>query len=547
MTEAQGAARDAAPGFEVRLGTLLWVALGALFLVMRVAGVVSIPLGGIELDSVSGAWQAAIGESDSRYVPTLFQGLTGLLFQAVDSELWPRVLAVAASCTIPFALYRLRHPLTEPGALIALALLALDAPGILIDSTANVSAFDVPIALWLLVLLRERPVLPPVAAACVAFLVATSGPIPMILAGAALVMGLSSQAYPAPRTVAAVSAGVLAAVLVTSLRFGLGWDGIVVAPFEVLAAGYEREWSTDPARSLLAIYLVPLLLVAVASAAWLAADVHRHALDRRWRLMLLVWLGASFAWLLSSFGEPNPLPLAAVGVPAALIVGPALARGATVVLAADWTWSRYLVPAAIGALLIWLAFAMDWARGGATGPAHEQVAAWGMFLVALGCVALMVSNRASAPCAVLVIAPFLVFPHVAGVSGVAFGGPNEPMPSPISPVQAREIRDIAVTARGDGDGEIVVHSRFGPELAWPFRDSGDITIATQPTLDAVVLVWPTDAPRPEGYAIVEGQWALLRERTGPEGDWLDYLRWYFNRNTLGVGSLPVAVYLRASE
>lgn len=547
MTEARGTAIDEAAGFEVRLGTLLWVGIGGLFIIMRVAGLVSIPLGGIELDSVSGAWQASIGEGDDRYIPTLFQGLTALLFQAVGSEFWPRVLAVAASCAIPVALYRLRGPLTEPGALIALTLLALDAPGILIDSTANVSAFDVPLALGMLVLLHERPRIPPAVVAGLAFLVAGSGPIPLLLGAAVLLIELANQEHPAHRTIAALAAGALAAVLLTSLRFGLGWDGVVIAPFEVLAAGYNREWSTDPARSLLAIYLVPSLLVTVASAAWLTGAAYRDTADRRFRVTLLVWLGAAFGWLLSSFGEPNPLPLAAFSVPAALVAGPALARGFSVVLAADWTWARYLVPAATGALFIWLAFAMDWARGGATGPAHEQVAAWGMFLVALGCVALLVSNRASAPCAVVVIAPFLLFPHVAGVTGVAFGGPNEPMPSPISPVQAREIREIAVTARGEGDGEIVVHPRFEPELAWPFRDSGDIIIATQPTLEAVVLVWPTDVPRPEGYAIVEGQWALLRERTGPDGDWLDYLRWYFNRNTLGVGSLPVAVYLRSSE
>lgn len=547
MTEARGAAGGDAAGYEIRLGTLLWFGLGGLFLLLRVAGVVSIPLGGLELDSVSGAWQASIGVEDERYLPTLFQGFTALLFQVVDTELWPRVLAFAASAAIPFAVYRLRASLGEAGALFALALLTFDAPGILVDSTANVSAFDVPLTLGLLVALQERHRVTLSAWAAIGFLVAVSGPLPMLLALAALGVAFANQHYPPVRTAGALAVGALAAVVLTSLRFGMGWDGLVIAPFQVLAAGYEHQWSTEPVRALLVIYLAPLLLVTIPAAIWFGIQASRDEARRSFKLTLLAWLGVSFAWLLLSFGEPNPLPLAAFSVPAALVAGPAIARGLAVILDADWTWARYLVPAAIGALLIWLAFAMDWARVGSTGELHEQVAAWGMLLVAVGCAALIVSTREAAPTAVLIAVPFLLYPHIAGVSGVAFGGPNEPLPSPISPVQAREIRDIAIAAQGETSGAIVVHPRYEREIAWPFRDSGELIIASQPTLDAVALVWPTDAAIPEGFAVVEGQWALLRERTGPDGDWLDYLRWYFNRNTLGVGSLPVSVYIRATE
>ena len=54
-------------GYEVSLGTLLWILAGALFIGVRLAGLLSIPVGGVELDSLSGAWQAHAGNGDSRF------------------------------------------------------------------------------------------------------------------------------------------------------------------------------------------------------------------------------------------------------------------------------------------------------------------------------------------------------------------------------------------------------------------------------------------------------------------------------------------------
>ena len=145
---------------EVSVGTLLWLGLGALFVFTRLAGMMSIPVGGAELDALSGAWQAHDGHSDSRYIPTLFQGVTALSFSFTTSETPARVLALLASLSLPVALYRLRLTFGEVAMLGALLVLALDPAAILFGSTASASGFDIAVALWLLVLANEARVSP---------------------------------------------------------------------------------------------------------------------------------------------------------------------------------------------------------------------------------------------------------------------------------------------------------------------------------------------------------------------------------------------------
>ncbi|HNO65385.1 MAG TPA: hypothetical protein PKK39_03495, partial [Tepidiformaceae bacterium] len=58
---------------EVSLGALLWIGIGAVFVLVRLAGVLSMPVGGAELDALSGAWQAHEGHTGVRFIPTLFQ------------------------------------------------------------------------------------------------------------------------------------------------------------------------------------------------------------------------------------------------------------------------------------------------------------------------------------------------------------------------------------------------------------------------------------------------------------------------------------------
>ena len=39
--------------------------------------------------------------------------------------------------------------------------------------------------------------------------------------------------------------------------------------------------------------------------------------------------------------------------------------------------------------------------------------------------------------------------------------------------------------------EILVHADFEDEMTWPFRDSGEILLASQVPPDASVVIWPT--------------------------------------------------------
>jgi hypothetical protein len=113
-------------------------------------------------------------------------------------------------------------------------------------------------------------------------------------------------------------------------------------------------------------------------------------------------------------------------------------------------------------------------------------------------------------------------------------------------VQGREIREIALTARAQQGGLIVIHSDFEAESTWPMRDSGTVVFASRVPPDATVVVWPVTLPAPEGFAVIEGQWSFEEARYGPDGDFLDYLRWLSNRNILKNGFEPLAVYLRTT-
>ena len=127
MSEARPAAR---PLVELRVEPLAWVALGLLFVAMRFAVTWQAPVGAEELPALSGAWQAAHGTPDARFIPTLFQAIAAWLFLFSDSEGVPRLLAFIATATLPVALYLLRPAFGAWVPLVALALLAFDGPGI---------------------------------------------------------------------------------------------------------------------------------------------------------------------------------------------------------------------------------------------------------------------------------------------------------------------------------------------------------------------------------------------------------------------------------
>lgn len=535
-------ARRSAPALTV--GGLAWCALGGLFIALRLGAALGTPVGGAELDGLAGAWQAHAGSTDTRFIPTLFQALTALSFEWTTSELPARLLVVVVTGTVPIAVYRLRPLLGEAGALFSLALLTFDAPGVLLGATATASGFDIPVTAWLAVLLHDRRA-PVWAWFPAAFLLTTAGPTWLPLALAVGAARLFHQEYPAKKTLAFGAAGVVAGVLAASFRFGMGWDGFRVPPFDALAAGFDGRWSTESTGYLAALYLAPLLAAGLAAGLH---DVYRAVQGDRpdaARAEVLAWAALATAWLLTSAGDHSPVPLAGVSLPVALLLGPSLARLANAAWSADWTYARFLVPGALVSLLIAVAFTLQWARDGRAGDSGEKLVVGGLVVVAAGAAALVAFDRRSRPALAAPAAVIGILPLVSGLSGVAFSLPNEPLPSPVSPFQAREIRDIALRVRDEEGGLIVIHPQLERDLTWAFRDSGELVVASGSVPDASVVIRPAGLAAPEGYSVLDGEWAVLRERQGPDTDFLDYLRWLANRNTLPTGRVPVTVYLKA--
>ena len=529
---------------DVSVHAIAWVLVAVLFGGVRLAGVLSIPVSGAEIDGLAGAWQAHAGNTDSRFAATFFQAVMTLFFEWSTSEVPHRTLALLASATIPLGVYRLRPVLGEGGALATLLLLAFDAPGVVFGTTATPSGFDLALAVWLLVLLFERNA-PLWAWGTAGFLAATSGPVWLPLAAGIGAVRLIRQEYPSRPVAGAAVGGALIGVMAASLRFGLGWDGLRVPPLDLFAAGFDEGWSTEPTGYLAVIYLAPAILGALGVLAWEAYAAAGGARFTPTRIETLAWAGVAGAWVVAAAGEHTAVPLAGLSLPLAFVLGPAVARGVSALWDADWAQARYAVPAILGGLAIAAMFLLQWARSGRAGDGGEQLAVGGMMVVVAACTVWLAMDRGSRPALLLPAAVVLLLPAAAGLSGVAFGSPNEPLLSPVSPLQAREIRDVAIKARAEQGGVIVVHPRFEELVTWPFRDSGELVIASGDVPGAVAIIWPDDLPAPQGYSTLDGRWTVLEERRGPDAGVLDYLRWLANRNTLPVGRVPVIVYLKA--
>ena len=251
---------------EISVGALLWLGLGAVFVFVRLAGMMSIPVGGAELDALSGAWRAHDGHTDSRYIPTLFQGLTALSFSFTTSETPARVLALLASLSVPVALYRLRRSFGEVAMLGALVVLALDPAAVLFGSTATASGFDIAVAVWLLVLANEERVAPWVYGLA-GFAAATAGGIVLPLVVGVAALRLVRQEYPERAAFGWAAGGAVVGAAVASFGFGFGWDGPVLSPVAAFGAGFDRPWSTEHTRYLALIYSSPVVLGALAAVA----------------------------------------------------------------------------------------------------------------------------------------------------------------------------------------------------------------------------------------------------------------------------------------
>lgn len=532
----------------VSVAAIAWVLVVVLFILLRVGVVWRAPVGGAELAHLSGAWQARTGIEDSRYVPTLYQAVTALTLGWTESEMPARSLALAGALSIPLALFLLRRALGQGGALLTLLMLAFDPAGIVLGVTATAAAWDAAIAIWLVVaLVASRP--PPWGWILLAFLVATAGPIPLTVVLAATVVAVMRGSRPTREALLWGAGGALLGVFLTSLQFGVGTDGLRIAPFLLLGAGFEELWSTLSLAALAALYGMPLLVGGAAAGVWLITHVRAQGRPfTHAEALVLGTAGVALLWFLLSLQTTSPFPLAAATLASSLLLGPALARAVSFLLTADWRRQEFLLPLAFGLAAIGAFILSDWAHEGRLGGADERVlVAIPVFLALIAAtflaLALLSSSREDLP---LPFLPALVAGGVlllAGASGTALSAAGEPLPGPVSPSTARAIRDVALDA-GASRGPVVIHERYRDQLTWPFRASSPLTLASHVPADAGVVIWPADAPPPEGFIAVEGRWVLERSIHGPDG-FLEVVHWFAQRNSLDQELELVAIYLRS--
>ena len=522
----------------VSVAAIAWTAAAAVFVLPRAAAAWNAPVGGLELDHLSGAWLASIGVADGRYAPTLFQALSALTLNWTDSETPARVLALAGALAVPFALYRLRGALGEAGAPFALLLLALDPFGVLREGTASAVAWDAAVALWLFAaLVGERPT-PPWAKSVLAFLVATAGPLPLPFLAAGALFHARRAGW---RALAPVAAGAAVGLLATSLRFGLGADGVRVPSFSLFAQSFGAAGAANGAE-LAALYGLPLLVGGTAAALWLGIRLRREARHPAPAEAITAGaFGVAVLWFLLALGSASPLPLAAAALAASLLLGPALARLAAILRAARWREARTLLPLALGLAAVGCFQLAAWGRAGRPGGVDEQALAGASLALALALVAMLAARRRARP---LALVPALVAGGVlllAGAGGAALNASREPLTGAVRPAFVRE---AALDAAGGG--LVVVHPRYREALTWPFRDSRVLLIASRVPPNAAAVVWPTDEPAPDGLVALEGRW-IVEHAVHPPDDFLGWLHWLGDRGGARPGDELAAIYARPPE
>ncbi len=534
----------------VTVEALAWAAAVAAYVGMRLIALFSVPVGGLELWSLSGAWQAQAGLDDGRYVPTAAQAVTSALLAVRDDEVLPRLAAFGASLAVPVLLFFLRDRLGRAPALLTLLLLAFDPIQVATGATATAAAFDLPIALGLVLLCRflhRRPLL--LAPAGLA--VAVSGPLPFLVSAALLGLALARGARVTYRGAGAAALGAAAGILLASLGFGAGWQGVTVPPFDLVAAGPTAPWSTESTRRLFLLYAWAPTLVAAAGLAWAAARALLGRPARPGRALdgsLAAWFLLAVGWTVAVGGSRDPLPLAALGAAAALLAGRKLADVVDCLPSVDWRRAGWPLAGASLALVTLAGPLLDWARLGRIGPVTEVAAAVALGSVVVGAVGLLLLAPSTRPAALL---PFLVagaLPWLAGGFAVATGSPNEPLPSPVTTLRASELRDIATGPARDPGGLVVVHPSLADALTWPLRGTRGVVAASRVPPNASIVIWPAAEASPGGeFRVFEGRWAVLQERRGPEPGVLPYLRWLGHRNILPVSDVLAAVYAREAQ
>lgn len=542
--EGRAAAGVEGRGLTVSVSAVAWVGVVAAFVLMRLGPVWQAPVGGAELAHLSGAWQARDGIGDEQFVPTLFQALSALILHWSTSEVPLRVFAFAATASIPGALYLLRPQLGNGGALLALLALVFDGPGIALGVSASAMGFDLAVAAWLLVALA-RGNLPAPAWAGVAFVVATSGPVtlPLVVAGGALAAARPGLLRRDVR-LAWAGTGALMGVAATTLRFGLGVDGLRIAPFDLFAAGFEEEWSTVTAMEAVALYTWPLVAAGGVAAALAAARTIRSRAAAPFEMLLLLWTGVAALWPLVSPGAHNFAPAAALSLPLALHLGPAAVRAIERVAGMtrlDWRLAGALLAAAAFLAMVATMNVLKWASVGDVGDDREAALVAGLFLMAAGALAYLALDRRTQPSLLVVAGAIGGAQMIASSMGVALSGREEPIPSPVAAPQSGTLRHQATEV----GGTIAVHPDVASAATWTFRDMD--TVVTALPGDASLLIWPASLPQPSGWAPLEGKWALKERLESPTGGALEYIAWLADRNRLAVVQAPISVYVRASE
>lgn len=541
--------RDGQPLTTVSMLTVAWVVAGLLFELLRLGIIWHAPVGAAELVHLSGDWTARMGSPDDRFVPTLFQALTTLTLHWTDSEIPGRVLAYLSTATIPFGIFLLRHQLTNAGALLALVLLSLDGLGITMGASASAMGFDLAVTVWLFVLFVHSTPRAWVWAIA-GFAVASSGPVALPLVAAWLAVKLWQRAALQWLPILSALVGVVAAVALSTVRYGLGVDGLRIAPFQLFADAYSQAWTTSSTFDLFLIYATPLALAGLVAGAVLVirlysegAAFHRGRAGEH-RLLLVVWCGIAFVWLVSSFASHATVSIVALTTPLALLVGPAIVEAATAMVRADWRIARFVVPAVLFVGLFLATAAAGWAHRNNV-PGALSIALLAILIAAaLAIVWWLRQAPAAAPALWAIPIAIAVIPVVASATGVAFSGVGEPTPSPVSPQQAREVRNILLADLQESGGQLVVHPDLWDELTWPLRDSGTIIISSRVPQTAGAVIWPEDAAKPDGMTALKGQWNALDETLPPTGTLLDYFRWFTQRGTVQTTEQAMSVYVR---
>jgi hypothetical protein len=372
--------------------------------------------------------------------------------------------------------------------------------------------------------------------------------LPLALVAAWAAVRLLRRDYPEPLPAALCAAGVVAGIIAATFRFGLGADGgLRVPPFDLFAASFDQAWSSAMTIEISVLYSLPLLIGGLAAAAVAGWRMFRAREAQADGLILIVWTAFALAWLMAASRSHSSVPLVALTTPLALILGPALVEVVGAMAHADWRYARFLIPAGLLALAVALSFSLDWARDAKVGDGQEQLLVAGLCLAGLSALGIVASSRAGQPALFGAVLAVAALPVLSGAFGVGFGASGEPEPSPISPVQARQLRNIALETVAERGGTIVVHSDMAQAVTWPFRDSGPIVVASRVPSDAMFLVWPTAAPPPEGFVPLAGDWHLRLEPQAPLSGFLACLKWFSNRNSLEISPEPVAVYVRARQ